>query len=537
MPDNNMPQGSPTPNWRPSTQQTTPMNQTAQYQQNTQYQQNGQNPQQGAQGVPGAQGNQQSTQGYQGAPQRPQVPPYQTNYSTATMPPNPTTSQNAQHTHKRKKWRSSKSGGSNGSGSTSRAKTFWLAFLGAALACVVAFACFGIYNSTSGRNVSGSTVLGATTNTTINASDDNEDRAEAVSNKVLPSVVSIQIYSNQGQDSLSSIFGGGSSSSDSNMTETALGSGVIISQDGYILTNNHVVEGADALRVTANGQEYDATVVGTDPTSDLAVVKIDANDLTPIEIGDSSNLQQGQWVMTVGSPFGLEQSVATGIVSATSRTVAVDNSDSSSSYTSSSEPSIYSNMIQTDAAINPGNSGGALVDQNGKLIGINAVIESYSGNYSGVGFAIPVNYAMNIAQQIIQGKTPTHAQLGLTATTVTSEIAQRYNLDAQQGAYVSSVTSGSGAAEAGLQDGDIITAINNTQVTSVTDLIGAVRSYNVGDTVTVTYVRDGQTQTAEVQLSSDNGGTSSSSSSNNSNSNRGYGQNNGNSGRGYGYGY
>lgn len=498
MAENNTPQGGYTPNWRPANQQTTPMGQTPQQQQNQ--------------------------QGANGAPQRPNVPPYQ-GYATATMPQNPATGQGG----------SSFSGGSHSGNPKKRGhmKTFWQGFLGAAIACVLAFSCFGIYNSTSGKNVSGSTVLGATTNTTINASDNDEDRAEAVSDKVLPSVVSIQIYTNQSANSLDSIFGGGSGSQGSGMTETSLGSGVIISQDGYILTNNHVVEGADALRVTANGREYDATVVGTDPTSDLAVVKIDANDLTPIEIGDSSSLKQGEWVMTAGSPFGLQQSVATGIISATSRTVTIDNSQGSSGYSNSSnDVSVYSNMIQTDAAINPGNSGGALVDQNGKLIGINAVIESYSGNYSGVGFAIPVNYAMNIAQQIIQGRTPTHAALGVAATTVNSQIAQRYNLDAQQGAYVSSVTSGGGADRAGLRDGDIITAVNDTQVTSVTDLIGAVRSYNIGDTVTVTYVRDGQTQTADVQLISDNGASNNNSGSNNSGSNR---NNNGNGNRGFGF--
>jgi putative serine protease PepD len=176
-------------------------------------------------------------------------------------------------------------------------------------------------------------------------------------------------------------------------------------------------------------------------------------------------------------------------------------------------------MIQTDAAINPGNSGGALVDENGKLIGINAVIESYSGNYSGVGFAIPVDYAMDIAQQIIAGKTPTHAQLGVATTTITSSIADRYNLGATTGAYVSKVYSGSGAESAGLQQGDIITKINDKSVESATDLIAAIRSKNVGDKVNVTYVRDNETKTVEVTLGSDaNSSTTSSSSSSSSKS-------------------
>jgi len=411
-------------------------------------------------------------------------------------------------------------------GKSGGGKVFLLAFVGAAAACVIAAACFFGYNAFTGKNATGSVVLGSGQNTTINASDTGEDRAEAVADKALPSVVAIDVYTSQ--NSYSSIFGSSnssssSSSSDSSLSETSLGSGVIISSDGYILTNYHVVEGADKLMVTANGEEHEATVVGTDETSDLAVIKIDASNLQAIEIGSSANLKAGQWVMTVGSPFGLEQSVATGIVSATSRTVTVDSSssDSSSQYYSnsaSSTPSVYANMIQTDAAINPGNSGGALVDENGKLIGINSVIESYSGNYSGVGFAIPVDYAIDIAQQIISGKTPTHAQLGVAATTVTSSIAQRYGLDASSGAYVSKVYSGSGAEAAGLQQGDIITKVNNTAVQSATDLIAAVRTQGVGTKVTITYVRNGSTQTADVTLGSDENTQQTSSSSSSSKS-------------------
>lgn len=384
-------------------------------------------------------------------------------------------------------------------------KTFLAGFLGAALACAVAGGGFAAYSSSHNSGATSSTtVLGSTTSTPV-TSNDNEDRAEAVADKVLPSVVGIDVYSSSSNgSSWGQLFDNGG---DDNLTYTGLGSGVIISTDGYILTNYHVIEGADKLEVTANGDEYDAQVVGTDESSDLAVLKIDADNLTAIEIGDSDNLVPGQWVMTAGSPFGLEQSVATGVVSATSRTVTVQNSTEGNSYyyggQSSGEVSIYSNMIQTDAAINPGNSGGALVDANGQLIGINAVIESYSGSYSGVGFAIPVNYAINIAQQIIDGKTPTHAQLGVSATTINSDISKRFNLDADEGAYVSAVYEGSAASDAGLQPGDIITAVDDTDISSSTDLVAACRSHQVGDKVTITFVRDGQTQTVDVTLGSD----------------------------------
>ena len=239
--------------------------------------------------------------------------------------------------------------------------------------------------------------------------------------------------------------------------------------------------------------------MGTDESSDLAVIKLTgASGLTPIAIGDSDNLTIGEWVMTIGSPFGLESSVATGIVSATSRSQIMSSENSNSSGTS-----IYVNLIQTDAAINPGNSGGALVDSQGKLIGINTLITSYSGNYSGVGFAIPVNYAMEVANTIIEGKTPSHAQLGVTLVSVTSSLAQRYKLPASSGAYISSVISDSSADKAGLEVGDIITKVDDTTVTSASDLMIAVRLKSPGDTITVTYNRDGKEKTATIELGSD----------------------------------
>ncbi len=404
-------------------------------------------------------------------------------------------------------------------------RTFWLAFAGAAAACVIAVVCVLVYSSATGTSVTGGStvVIGSETSTAVSTDDDTQ-LAEAVSDKVLPSVVCIDVYTDT-SSSYSSLFGNSnSSSSSSSLEESALGSGVIISTDGYILTNYHVIEDSAKLMVSVGDTDYEATVVGSDASSDLAVLKIDATGLTAIEIGDSSNLKTGEWVMSVGSPFGLEQSVATGIVSATSRTVSTESSSSSSS---SSSSAIYTNMIQTDAAINPGNSGGALVDSYGKLIGINTLIASSSGNYSGVGFAIPVDYAIDIAQQIIDGKTPSHAQLGVSATTVNSQIAQRYSLSTDSGAYVSNVVSGSGAATAGIQNGDIITKVDGTSITSASDLTAYVRSKNIGDSVEVTVNRDGSDETMSVTLGSDGGSSASSSSSSSS----------GSSGNSYGYGY
>ncbi|MBD9214060.1 MAG: PDZ domain-containing protein, partial [Senegalimassilia anaerobia] len=349
---------------------------------------------------------------------------------------------------------------------------------------------------------------------------------EAVAQKCLPSVAAIDVYTAQASTDMF----GRSTSSSGTLTESSLGSGVVLSEDGYIVTNNHVVAGADALKVTVGGEEYDADVVGTDESSDIAVIKLrNASGLTPVEIGDSDNLTSGEWVMSIGSPFGLEQSVATGIVSATSRSQIMSNSESGGGsdgygygYGGSSSQSggytIYPNMIQTDAAINPGNSGGALVDSNGKLIGINTLITSYSGNYSGVGFAIPVNYAVNIAQQIIEGKTPTHAQLGVSLSTVNSQNAKRYGLKVDSGAYISAVNSGSGAAEAGLEEGDIVTKFDGNSVSSASDLMLDVRSKNPGDKVTLEINRNGDTKQIEVTLGSDESSQSASTQQNSSSS-------------------
>lgn len=366
-------------------------------------------------------------------------------------------------------------------------KTFGIAFAGALVACVL---CLGIFSVTNSSN-SDYTIKETNSGITINANTDDMSLAEAVAAKTLPSVVNINVYSNASQSY--SPFGGIMSDSQSTqeLEQTSLGSGVVLSADGYILTNNHVVDGADALEVVAEGESYEAKVVGTDPSSDLAVIKVDAA-LTPIEIGDSSSLVVGEWVMAAGSPFGMEQSVSTGIVSAVNR-----------SYADSSSGAIYTNMIQTDAAINSGNSGGALVDSEGKLIGINTLIMSTSGTSSGVGFAIPVDYAYGIAEQIIQGKTPSHAQMGVSLITVNKQLSDRFGLNTDEGAYINSLTAGGPAEKAGLQEGDVVVKVGDEKITSSSDLVLAVRSHNPNDQVEVTYLRDGKEAMATVTLGSD----------------------------------
>ena len=324
---------------------------------------------------------------------------------------------------------------------------------------------------------------------TIKIDSEDTTLAEAVSAKALPSVVSITAWSSGSSESV--MQGDDSESSGS------IGSGVVLDTDGNVLTNNHVVEGATDITVSLNGESYEAELVGADTSSDLAVIKIkdvDAKNLTPIEVGDSDGLNVGEWVMAIGSPFGNEQSVSTGIVSSLYRSTALPTT--SGTY-------IYANMIQTDAAINPGNSGGALVNDNGELVGINSIIESYSGSSSGVGFAIPSNYAVKIAKQIISGKTPEHPYLGVRLGTVTASNARQNNLSVNEGAYVGEVVSGSPADEAGIKEGDVVTKVNDEQISSADSLIIALRSYDVGDTVTLTVQRGKDEKKVDVKLGSD----------------------------------
>jgi putative serine protease PepD len=366
-------------------------------------------------------------------------------------------------------------------------KTFGIAFAGAFVACIL---CLGVFSLVNAQN-SAYTIKETNSGITINANTDDMTLAEAVAAKTLPSVVNINVYANTASQSYSP-FGALGGTQTQELQQTSLGSGVVLSADGYILTNNHVVDGADALEVVAEGETYEAKLVGTDPSSDLAVIKVDGATLKPIEIGNSSDLVVGEWVMAAGSPFGMEQSVSTGIVSAVNR-----------SYADEESGAIYTNMIQTDAAINSGNSGGALVDAEGKLIGINTLIMSTSGTSSGVGFAIPVDYAFGIAEQIIKGESPSHAQMGVSMITVNDQIAQRFGLNTTEGAYVNSLVPGGAAEKAGLKEGDVIIKVDGEPITSSSDLVLAIRAHNPNDQATVTYIRDGKEETATVTLGSD----------------------------------
>ncbi|WP_269457494.1 S1C family serine protease [Nakamurella panacisegetis] len=318
---------------------------------------------------------------------------------------------------------------------------------------------------------------------------------EAVAAKMLPSVVSILSISSSAEGE---------------------GSGIILSSDGLILTNNHVIEGASELTVKFNdGTTKSATVVGSDTTDDLAVIKVaGVSGLTKATLGSSANLKVGQQVVAVGSPLGLSATVTSGIVSALNRPVRTSSEESQSpGQSNSSAQDTVLNAIQTDAAINPGNSGGALVDMNGRVIGINSAIASLSNSSSssqsgsiGVGFAIPIDQAHRIAQEIINTGHATHAVLGATVGDAPDGNSQNAQAAAAAGlsvgAKISTVTSGGAAAAAGLQAGDVITKVGSAVVDSADALIATIRSQVPNSKVQVTYLRGTATMTATVTLGS-----------------------------------
>ena len=267
-----------------------------------------------------------------------------------------------------------------------------------------------------------------------------------------------------------------------------LGSGVIIRADGYIVTNNHVVEGADELQVVLHdGTTYDAEVVGTDPQSDLAVLKIDAENLPYISMGDASSLRVGQWVLAFGSPLSpqLSNTVTAGIISALNRYY--------------SEGPAVQNFIQTDAAINPGNSGGPLVNLRGELIGINTAIYSRTGGYQGIGFAIPVDIVQYVVPQLIETGHVERARLGVQYTAAAPSVIKALNLP-RGAAQVVTVEEGSAAEKAGIKPGDLIVAINGQQLTNHLELSKIISTHRPGDEVRLTINRDGETHTVTVKL-------------------------------------
>jgi serine protease Do len=269
--------------------------------------------------------------------------------------------------------------------------------------------------------------------------------------------------------------------------QRGIGSGVIVTKDGYILTNNHVVDDADEVKITLqDGREFDAKVIGKDPKTDVAVLKVEAKDLPFMEMADSDKSEVGDVVLAIGNPFGIGQTVTTGIISATGRaTLGLD----------------YEDFIQTDAAINPGNSGGALVDAEGRLIGINTAILSRSGGNQGIGFAIPTNLAREVMDALIQDGKVTRGYLGIVIQDLTPALAKQFKLKEQKGALVSDVVPKGPADKAGLQNGDVVLELDGKPVRDSRHLKLQVARVKPGTTVPMKVLREGATKTLQVTVS------------------------------------
>jgi Do/DeqQ family serine protease len=281
-------------------------------------------------------------------------------------------------------------------------------------------------------------------------------------------------------------FFGGSTSSPQRVVQ-GLGSGFIISADGYILTNDHVVEDAGQIQVTVMGhsEPLTAKVVGSDSDLDLAVLKIDnSGNLPYLQFGSSDSLRVGEWVIAIGNPYGLDHTVTVGVISAKGRPVSIENRN-------------YRNLLQTDASINPGNSGGPLLNLAGQVVGVNTAVNASA---QGIGFAIPSSTVQGVIDQLISSKTIPHPFMGVSVSEVTSEIAQSLGLDSASGAVVREVVAGSPAQQAGIKAGDVILAIDQAQIQTPDDVVEQIASYNVGDQVNVKIMRQGSTMDIKVTL-------------------------------------
>ncbi|MBX9852263.1 MAG: Do family serine endopeptidase [Cytophagaceae bacterium] len=274
--------------------------------------------------------------------------------------------------------------------------------------------------------------------------------------------------------------------------QQSAGSGVILTDDGYIVTNNHVIDKADKIEVVLNDKRsYNATLVGADPTTDLALLKIDEKGLPFVKYGNSDKVQIGEWVLAVGNPFNLTSTVTAGIVSAKARNINILRDK---------ENLAIESFIQTDAAVNPGNSGGALVNLKGELIGINTAIATPTGTYAGYAFAVPVTLVKKVMEDLLKHGYVQRALLGVTILDLTSQVAKEKGIADINGVYVASVNEGSAADKAGIKQGDVITEINAVTVNSASELQEQVARYRPGDKIKVTYVRGGKKQEAETVL-------------------------------------
>ena len=321
---------------------------------------------------------------------------------------------------------------------------------------------------------------------TVNLSQDNWPDFTYAAESAVDAVVYVKVVSTQTQQQAPSsifdfFFGFPEGGMPQQRERVGSGSGVIIREDGYIVTNNHVIDGATRIEVTLNNnQTYPATLVGTDPATDVALLKVEATGLPVIPFGDSDKLRLGEWVIAIGSPYDLRSTITAGIVSAKGR-----------SMPSNGEFKIES-FIQTDAAVNPGNSGGALVDKAGNLVGINTAIISQTGSYTGYSFAVPSNIVKKIAYDLMDFGSVKRAVLGISMKPIDDKIAEELKLSSRNGVYIGEVSKSGAADKAGIKAGDVLIAIDSTKITNPASVQEAVSRFSPGDNAVVTVLRDGK---------------------------------------------
>ena len=333
-------------------------------------------------------------------------------------------------------------------------------------------------------------VVGDSQYRTVNLSLDNYPDFTYAAESAIDAVVYVKVVSREMSRQAPSIFDFffGYGGTPQERERVGSGSGVIIREDGYIVTNNHVIEGATDIEVTlTNNKTFKAELIGADPATDVALIKVDAQGLPVIPFGDSDKLRLGEWVLAIGSPYNLRSTVTAGIVSAKGRSIP-DNSR---------EFKIES-FIQTDAAVNPGNSGGALVDKAGNLVGINTAIVSQTGAYAGYSFAVPVNIVKRIVDDLMDFGSVRRAVLGVVMSPITQEIADKLKLSSLNGVYIVEVSPGSAAEQAGVKKEDVLVKIDSVQVTNASSVQEMVSGFYPGDKATLTVIRGGKEKELEV---------------------------------------
>ena len=371
-------------------------------------------------------------------------------------------------------------------------KNFWIILLSAVVGGLTSYAVASIVRTDNMSQTVTAVENGGAQFRTVSMSQDNWPDFTYAAESAVDAAVYVKVTSTQTSqqmpNSIFDFFFGTPAPSPQQREKVGSGSGVIIREDGYIVTNNHVIEGATKIEVTLNSnQTYPATLVGTDPATDVALLKIDASGLPVVPFGDSDKLRLGEWVIAIGSPYDLRSTITAGIVSAKGRSMP--------NYTGEFK---IESFIQTDAAVNPGNSGGALVDKSGNLVGINTAIISQTGSYTGYSFAVPSNIVKKIVYDLMDFGSVKRAVLGIVMQPVDDKIASELKLSSLNGVYIVEVSKNGAADKAGIKAGDVLVSIDSVKITNTSSVQETVNKYRPGDKAEIVVIRDGKEKSFEV---------------------------------------